>query len=149
MDRAMSTFTRAFVSSGLFVIGKANRLGLSRFKSAAGTKPERTGTPKIARPRIITQHKNLRALWAKPQIAFGEVSGDSTNRCSLFELQQWHCRWPISEPGAEDFGFCGNKMVDGLPYCEAHARMAYRPGRRVHSHIMGDAATVHRISRPV
>src|SRR5881227_3610138 len=48
------------------VIGKANRLGLSRFKSAAGTKSERTGTPKIARPRIITQHKNLRALWAKP-----------------------------------------------------------------------------------
>jgi GcrA cell cycle regulator len=112
------------------VIGKANRLGLSRFKSAAGTKPERTGTRKIARPGIITQHKNLRALWAKPQTAFGEVSGDSANRCSLFELQQWHCRWPISEPGAEDFGFCGNKMVDGLPYCEAHARMAYRPGRR-------------------
>ncbi len=109
---------------------QANRLGLSRFKSAAGTKSERTGTPKIARPGIITQHKNLRALWAKPQIAFGEVSGDSANRCSLFELQQWHCRWPISEPGAEDFGFCGNKMVDGLPYCEAHARMAYRPSRR-------------------
>jgi len=131
------------------VIGKANRLGLSRFKSAAGTKSERTGTPKIARPRIITQHKNLRALWAKPQIAFGEVSGDSANRCSLFELQQWHCRWPISEPGAVDFGFCGNKMVDGLPYCEVHARMAYRPGRRVHNHIMDDAAAVQRISRPV
>src|SRR5262249_25182467 len=108
------------------VIGKAKRFGLSRFKSAAGIKPERTGTPKIARPRIITQHKN--PLRAKPQIAFGEVSGDSANRCSLFELQQWHCRWPISEPGAEAFGFCGNKMVDGLPYCEAHARMAYRPG---------------------
>jgi GcrA cell cycle regulator len=107
------------------VIGKANRLGLSRFKSATGIKP-----PKIARPRIFTQHKNLQASQAKPQIAFEKVSGDSANRCSLFELQQWHCRRPISEPGAEDFGFCGSKMVDGLPYCEAHARMAYRPGRR-------------------
>src|SRR6266403_4891153 len=83
------------------VIGKANRLGLSRFKSATGIKP-----PKIARPRIFTQHKNLRTPEAKPQIAFEKVSGDSANRCSLFELQQWHCRWPISEPGAEDFGFC-------------------------------------------
>jgi GcrA cell cycle regulator len=86
----------------------------------------------VSRNAVIgkAQHKNLRASQAKPQIAFGKVSGDSANRCSLFELQQWHCRWPISEPGAEDFGFCGSKMVDGLPYCEAHARMAYRPGRR-------------------
>jgi len=66
-------------------------------------------------------------LWANPPLAFVEVPGDCANRCSLFELQQWHCRWPISDPGAEDFGFCGNNPVKGLPYCAAHARMAYRP----------------------
>jgi GcrA cell cycle regulator len=86
------------------VIGKANRLGLSRFKSATAGGPERTGAP---RPRFATQHRTL-----------------------LSELQQWHCRWPIGDPTAEDFGFCGNKPVDGLPYCPAHARMAYRPGTR-------------------
>ncbi len=112
------------------VIGKANRLGLSRFKRATAGPPERTGTAKNARPRIVTQHRNLRALLAKPQLAFAAAPGDSANRCSLFELQQWHCRWPISDPGAEDFGFCGNKPVDGLPYCAAHSRMAYRPGTR-------------------
>jgi GcrA cell cycle regulator len=112
------------------VIGKANRLGLSRFKSATGGQPERTGAPNIARPRFAIQHRTLLALRAKPQLAFAEVPGDSANRCSLSELQQWHCRWPIGDPTAEDFGFCGNKPVDGLPYCPAHARMAYRPGTR-------------------
>ena len=36
------------------------------------------------------------------------------------------CRWPISSPGAKDFGFCGNEPVKGLPYCLGHARIAYR-----------------------
>jgi GcrA cell cycle regulator len=108
------------------VIGKANRLGLSRFKSAGQT--ERPGAPNIARPRMATQRRTLLALWAKPQFAFAEMPEVSANRCSLFELQQWHCRWPMGDPTAEDFGFCGNKPVDGVPYCAAHARMAYRPG---------------------
>jgi GcrA cell cycle regulator len=69
-------------------------------------------------------------LRTKLQLAFAEVPGDDANRCSLFELQQWHCRWPIGDPTVGDFGFCGNKAVDGLPYCPAHARIAYRPGTR-------------------
>jgi GcrA cell cycle regulator len=112
------------------VIGKANRLGLSRFKSATAGQLGETGSRKNARPRIVTRHRILRALWAKPQLGFAEVSGDSANRCSLSELQQWHCRWPMGDPTAKDFGFCGNKPMDGLPYCPAHARIAYRPGTR-------------------
>jgi GcrA cell cycle regulator len=46
--------------------------------------------------------------------------------CTLFELSQGKCRWPISNPGAEDFCFCGNEPVKGLPYCLGHARIAYR-----------------------
>ena len=101
------------------VIGKANRLGLSR---------ERTGARNTARPRIATQRRTLLALWANPQLASGEAPENSVNRCSLFELQEWHCRWPLGDPSAENFGFCGNKPVDGLPYCASHARMAYRLG---------------------
>jgi GcrA cell cycle regulator len=41
-------------------------------------------------------------------------------------LSQGKCRWPISNPGAEDFCFCGNEPVKGLPYCLGHARIAYR-----------------------
>jgi GcrA cell cycle regulator len=46
--------------------------------------------------------------------------------CTLLELSQGKCRWPISNPGAEDFCFCGNEPAEGLPYCLGHARIAYR-----------------------
>ena len=110
------------------VIGKANRLGLSRFKSAATAK--RTDALNLSRPRIVTQHRTLLGFCATPQFAFAEVPGDNANRCSLFELQQWHCRWPIGDPTVKSFGFCGNTPINGLPYCAAHARMAYRPRAR-------------------
>ena len=55
------------------VIGKANRLGLSR---------TRTGARNIARSRIATQHRTLLALWAKPQLAPAEAPGNSANCCS-------------------------------------------------------------------
>ncbi|MGC2083336.1 MAG: GcrA family cell cycle regulator, partial [Bradyrhizobium sp.] len=48
------------------------------------------------------------------------------NSCSLFELTNERCRWPISTPGAADFCFCGSTPVEGLPYCAGHSRMAYR-----------------------
>ena len=31
------------------------------------------------------------------KLAFAELSGESAKACSLFELQQWHCRWPIGD----------------------------------------------------
>jgi GcrA cell cycle regulator len=116
------------------VIGKVNRLGLSRFKSATGGLPGRTVGAQSARPKIVTQHRILKALLTEPQLPFAETPLDSANRCSLLELQHGHCRWPISDPGADDFVFCGNKQVDGLPYCAAHARMAYQASARVNVH---------------
>ena len=104
------------------VIGKANRLGLSRLKHAFAGLQE-TNTRKRARKTQITI---LRALWSKPQLPFVTLTVDA-NACSLLELQQWHCRWPMGDPGSKDFGFCGAKSIDGLPYCPRHARTAYRP----------------------
>jgi GcrA cell cycle regulator len=52
------------------------------------------------------------------------------HRCSLLELSEERCRWPISTPGAPDFCFCGNTPLEGLPYCAGHTRLAYRPGSR-------------------
>src|SRR5204863_8999664 len=72
----------------------------------------------------------LRALWAKSQSALLGLRGESAKACSLFELQQWHCRWPVGDPSSEDFGFCGNMRIAGLPYCAAHARIAYRRSAR-------------------
>jgi GcrA cell cycle regulator len=54
----------------------------------------------------------------------------SERRCSLLELGNERCRWPIGTPGAEDFCFCGNTPIEGMPYCSGHTRLAYRPGSR-------------------
>jgi GcrA cell cycle regulator len=51
--------------------------------------------------------------------------------CTLLELSQMRCRWPISSPGVKDFCFCGNEPVKGLPYCLGHARIAYQSVGRV------------------
>jgi GcrA cell cycle regulator len=118
------------------VIGKTNRLGLSHFKRAISGQVKPTGTrkntpPRTASPRPVTQRTILRSLWAMSQLASAaEVLAETAKACSVLELQQWHCRWPIGDPTSEDFGFCGNRPVAGLPYCPAHARRAYRSSTR-------------------
>ena len=72
----------------------------------------------------------LRALYAEPEPADDDEPIHNGHTCSLLELSAEKCRWPISTPGAEDFCFCGNAPVEGLPYCPGHTRLAYRPGSR-------------------
>ena len=47
--------------------------------------------------------------------------------CSLLDLTEQNCHWPIGDPGSGDFVFCGGNSVPGLPYCAYHCRIAYRP----------------------
>jgi GcrA cell cycle regulator len=108
------------------VIGKINRLGLSRLGSARSGQPQRTGGATVTRAR----RPLLSVLRAMPELALAEASAEGAGRCSLLELQQWHCRWPMGDPHAEGFGFCGNTPIAGLPYCAPHARRAYRPSTR-------------------
>jgi GcrA cell cycle regulator len=122
------------------VIGKVSRLGLSRVKGVAGGQPGRT-VPKMARPRIVIQERTSPLVPRKQQLPLPQPPVDNAKRRSLLELQQGHCRWPLSEPGAADFGFCGNPQVEGLPYCAAHARMAYRTGTRVNLFHRGRVAS--------
>jgi GcrA cell cycle regulator len=48
-------------------------------------------------------------------------------RCSIVELTEDKCRWPIGDPAQADFFFCGGKSITGLPYCGHHSRIAYQP----------------------
>ena len=50
--------------------------------------------------------------------------------CTLLELGQGRCRWPINNPGSADFCFCGNEPVNGLPHlprARAHRVSAGEP----------------------
>jgi GcrA cell cycle regulator len=113
------------------VIGKLSRLNLARDK--AGNRPlvrksaaKRPREPSVPRPRL----QLLRALHAAPLPAADSEPIHNGHCCSLFELSDDRCRWPISTPGADDFCFCGNPPVEGLPYCAGHSRLAYRVSAR-------------------
>src|SRR5256885_4267152 len=80
------------------------------------------------RPRlnIFAQHEMLMVTFRRPQPPAEDIPIYNGRGCTLLELSHGKCRWPISNPGAEDFCFCGNEPVKGLPYCLGHARIAYR-----------------------
>lgn len=109
------------------VIGKLSRLRLTRKETDKETgeppRPARKPAPKL-------QQRMLEEVYAAPP-ATDDAPIHNGRHCSLFELSELKCRWPISTPGAEDFCFCGNTPVEGLPYCPGHTRLAYRPGSRL------------------
>jgi GcrA cell cycle regulator len=112
------------------VIGKLSRLNLTREGNGDPPRPAPRNAPKGRRrgsvPRL--QYRMLQAVYAEPQAAAEPIANGHC--CSLLELSEERCRWPISTPGEADFCFCGNTPVEGLPYCPGHTRLAYRPGSR-------------------
>ncbi len=44
---------------------------------------------------------------------------------TLYELKHDECRWPIGDPKSPEFHFCGEKTVNGKPYCAKHCAFAY------------------------
>jgi GcrA cell cycle regulator len=126
------------------VIGKLHRLGLTT-GGRPGRRPlglaQRLPTAPAPAPTPRRQMSRLTRIFraiadAGPTLvpfpAAIEVPVESTRRCSLLELAGGGCRWPLSDPGKADFGFCGNDAIQGLSYCAGHARIAYRlpSGRR-------------------
>jgi GcrA cell cycle regulator len=114
------------------VIGKLSRLNLTREKSSDERRPAQKKAAKGDRLRTTPrlQYELLVALYAEPQPVAGDEPIQNEQRCSLLELSEERCRWPISTPGAADFCFCGSMPLEGLPYCAGHTRLAYRPGSR-------------------
>jgi GcrA cell cycle regulator len=112
------------------VIGKLNRLNLTRENNSEP--PARKKTAKARRRGSVPQlqYQLLQAVYAEPPSEARDAPISSEHICSLFELSEARCRWPINTPGEKDFGFCGNTPLEGLPYCAGHSRIAYRPGSR-------------------
>jgi GcrA cell cycle regulator len=111
------------------VIGKISRLKLIRDKAGAEPirkKSAKGNSRKTARLRL----RILRALPPETDPPIDDGPIHNGHCCSLFELSHETCRWPISTPGADDFCFCGNPPVEGLPYCAGHSRLAYRVAAR-------------------
>jgi len=115
------------------VIGKISRLALVRDNGGDTRRVVRSDAARdTSRGRSVPKLRRriLRAVQSEPASTIvslvEEAPAKVENGCSLFELTNERCRWPISTPGAEDFCFCGSTPVEGLPYCAGHSRMAYR-----------------------
>ncbi len=87
------------------VIGKANRLGLSKPTKSSMTR----------------QRKREEEVPVVEEVFEAPEGG-----VSILTLTHATCRWPIGHPGEENFYFCGARSKTGQPYCEHHARLAYQ-----------------------
>jgi GcrA cell cycle regulator len=111
------------------VLGKVHRLGLSKPRtprSSAGPVPPRRR--RLVRSAAVSSPPPHRpaAEWSEsnPDVRPGLVS-------HLEDLPRRACHWPIGDPQAPDFAFCGRPAGTG-PYCAGHAAVAYRgPGVNV------------------
>ncbi len=116
------------------VIGKVHRLGLSgrakpsRPAAVRGTKPVKAKTRIVSPPRtpkvaaVVEEAPPPPPVEAKP-LPNGEYA-------TILTIRDHMCKWPIGDPTASDFRFCGRRIKAGEPYCESHCSVAYQPSRR-------------------
>jgi GcrA cell cycle regulator len=48
---------------------------------------------------------------------------------TVFTLGAHMCKWPIGDPALDNYTFCGRRAMEGEPYCEDHAAIAYQPAK--------------------
>jgi GcrA cell cycle regulator len=116
------------------VIGKANRLCLPRHPKA--NKP--STTPKIIKVkrkyvRKLTRDtgktragfkwvrsKIKRVVLHEPIIVIVDSDIPATQRRTFMKLRAHQCKYPVGDPKASDFFFCGALQKEKSSYCPAH-----------------------------
>lgn len=120
------------------VIGKVHRLGLAareKTHSPVRKKPHQKGQsergfgtrqPTLVQGNTVIKLQGGALAALKPR--FDAVVIPISEQVSFVDLRENMCRWPIGDPTASEFRFCGNKTGDdNCPYCQGHARLAYQP----------------------
>lgn len=97
------------------VIGKAHRLKLSNRVS-----PIQQNKKPVAPVKAPVEKKIEKIL----------LQDNSKPGIDLLDLKNSMCCWPKGDPRDENFGFCGEEAIVGLPYCGSHAKVAYQAATR-------------------
>lgn len=107
------------------VIGKMHRAGMGPIGGKNPHRPVPSTHPVV--PKRVAPSALPRPSSPPPglgeALAFARAQG-----CTLLDLRNGSCRWPIGMPGTPNFHFCGGKApgIDAKePYCGYHSRMAY------------------------
>lgn len=123
------------------VIGRLHRLGKTRSYAPGNVnkptprprKPRQPRKPKQNHsnaPATPAQHKAARANFVAAAESTELPADVSPVACTLEELDNTRCRWPMGDPGTEAFRFCGAPPLSTGPYCSRHADLAFTPARR-------------------
>jgi GcrA cell cycle regulator len=114
-DLSAAQIARLIGATRNAVIGKVHRMGL----------PPRPRPAPKSRPRRVRVRRWRPAVQRMCVATQAIVVSGFTPLCTLMELSRESCRFPIGEPGAPGFGFCGRPRVHG-PYCAEHHRVCYQ-----------------------
>lgn len=106
------------------VIGKVHRLGITDREVPVR---QRTAVRAVGRTQAPPRPRLVRDPAASPRsaIRLAELA-EMTPTSNILSLSTHSCRWPIGNPDANDFGFCGREKTARGSYCDDHARGAFR-----------------------
>ena len=118
------------------VIGKTHRLNLVKRESPIKGAVDSTSIKEKEEEKQKQVKKKFHTVSKTNEVEEGSDYTEETCEChehhthkkkgkTLFELKYDECRWPVGDPKDEDFHFCGEKAVDGKPYCAKHCAFAY------------------------
>jgi GcrA cell cycle regulator len=109
------------------VIGKIHRLAKRSETKTARVRASGFRAP-VARRRPAPEARRVTPPdWAfRPHHRPILVEEPGLATCSTLAAHM--CRWPIGDPDTSDFTFCGQPADGSRPYCEGHARVAYKRG---------------------
>jgi GcrA cell cycle regulator len=115
------------------VIGKLHRLGVA---GRAGASPPDGGAPTrppVSRLAPTPSQRSARRLRPRAQLPAPSLcvpapiaSEGPPLVAGLLSLGPHACRWPIGDPAASGFGFCGRPAEGAGSYCAGHRARAYR-----------------------
>lgn len=111
------------------VIGKLHRLGLTGVRAPAA-RPRRIAGASARSRRPMTPRRRAKPLSPPPVAALpaiGPVEPGLVRDATGLGLHV--CKWPIGDPQAVDFSYCGRQALGEGPYCPTHDRVAHRPTR--------------------
>lgn len=83
--------------------------------------------PPAPRKRIRKSRAKPKIVIEIPQVEIDDQQIPIEQRCTLIQLNEHTCRWPIGDPveARAEFFFCGGTTIEGEPYCEGHCRRAF------------------------
>src|ERR1019366_8183431 len=80
--------------------------------------------PRVSMPKSPSMRAHVPAI---PVVEEDPLQLEDGSHATVLTISDRMCRWPIGDPAASEFHFCGRSPKEGSPYCEAHARKAYQP----------------------